>query len=241
MTSPAVIYSALQDFGFRGGQFGFKAQGCLEARVKVGIPLCKWCPSLAEVKVRICASANSLECNKGLLTELIFTALIDFQILVVGGSLTMKIFKHPGADSTWCPEKRANWVNGENHETTVHGKIRVCFIWCFDVYSGHLVPNYSNDAALRERRSNGYGDGCWSSCHGVTGRCDVCEKGAGSCCRSYFEDWTPECSGHGARRRHECGDSNYLCLERCGTKNPDGFYRRRVPDEACMRSNSDVC
>ena len=132
------------------------------------------------------------------------------------------------------------WVNDENHPLTVEGTLKICVLWCWDIFNRHLVLSYSNDAMMRDRRNNGYGADWWDTCRN-SGICDVCESGAGSCCRSYFEDWTPECSGHGARRRHECGDSNYLCLERCGTKNPDGFCRRRVPDEACMRSNSDVC
>ena len=139
----------------------------------------------------------------------------------------MKIFKHPGADPTWCPEKRANWVNGANHETTVHGKLRVCLLWCWDLYSGHLVPHYSGDAQLRDRRSNGYGGQCWGrgTPRCKSGLCSVCERGEGSCCRSNFRDWSPECSGHGSRGKHRCSDTNGECLKVCGLKNSDGTYR----------------
>ena len=93
---------------------------------------------------------------------------------------------------------------------------------------------------LRDRRKNGYGGECWDSCG--TGICNVCESGAGSCCRSNFNDWTPECSGEGRRGMHRCGDSNYLCLERCGTlDSTDGSYKSGIPSETCMRANSDVC
>ena len=196
----------------------------------MGIPKCRWCPSLAEVKVKVCQSAKSLECDKGRVNELTFTAGIDFQILVVGGSLTMKIFKHPGADPTWCPEKRANWVNGANRETTVHGKLRVCLLWCWDLYSGHLVPHYSGDAQLRDRRSNGYGGQCWGrgTPRCKSGLCSVCERGEGSCCRSNFRDWSPECSGHGSRGKHRCSDTNGECLKVCGLRNSDGTYRPGV-------------
>ena len=142
----------------------------------------------------------------------------------------MKIFKHPGADPTWCPEKRANWVNGANRETTVHGKLRVCLLWCWDRYSGHLVPHYSGDAQLMDRRSNGYGGQCWGrgTPRCKSGLCSVCERGEGSCCRSNFRDWSPECSGHGSRGKHRCSDTNGECLKVCGLRNSDGTYRPGV-------------
>ena len=236
------------DFGMIDGNFGFKAQGCLSAGVTVGVPNCWWCPTLAAAKVKVCLSGDSMPCadaEGGRFTELIFTAGVKVWVLVVGASLELKIFKYPGADPAWCPEERANRVNGGNHELTVEGAIYICFIWCWDIYNGHLIPSYSNDALMRDRRNNGYGAACWNK--GQTrcrnGICDICENSTGSCCRSNFNDWTPECSGHGPRHHHRCGDSNYLCLERCATNNSDGSYSRSPEraHEACMRSNSDVC
>ena len=237
--------SVIWDFGIDDdGKFGIEVEGCLSAGVSVGVPFCWWCPTLASAQVEVCVSAHSMPCAEaegGRFTELTFTAGVKLWFLIVGASLELKIFKYPEADPAWCPEERANRVNGGNHELTVQGAIYICFIWCWDIYSGHLIPSYSNDALMRDRRKNGYGADCWNKCR--TGICDICENSTGSCCRSNFQDWTPECSGHGPRHRHECSDSNYLCLERCGTNNSDGSYIRSLPraHEACMRSNRDVC
>merc|ERR1740124_1487714 len=166
------------------------------------------------------------------------------RVLVVGATLELKLFKYPDADPAWCPEKRANRVNGENHEMTVEDKIYICVIWCWDIYNGHMIPSYSNDALMRDRRNNGYRAACWN--RGPTrcrnGICDICENSTGSCCRHGW-DGTPECRGQGVRHYHRCGNSNYLCLERCATNNSDGSYSRSPyrAHEACMRSNRDVC
>ena len=73
------------------------------------------------------------------------------------------------------------WVNDENHPLTVEGTLKICVLWCWDIFNGHLVPSYSNDAMMRDRRNNGYGADWWDKCRN-SGICDVCESNAGSCC-----------------------------------------------------------
>ena len=73
-----------------------------------------------------------------------------------------------------------------------------------------------------------------------TGICSICEEGAGSCCRSNFRDWSPECVGQGARGLHRCGDTNVECLELCGEKDSNGTYIPGLNKKACIKE-TDTC
>ena len=82
------------------------------------------------------------------------------------------------------PRKTSQLCQWRKPSADSQGKhIQFCFIWCFNLYSGHLFPHYSDNAALKARRENGYGRNCWNQgnppCR--TGICSICEKGAGSC------------------------------------------------------------
>jgi len=229
------------DYGVVDGVFLIAAEGCLSARVVVGVPFCKWC-KLFVATIYICFSSNTISCAEadgGFFTELIATVKYDFRAIagLLRASLTLQTFRYPEANPTWCPEERANYVNGENHDLTLKGGIKFCFIWCFNIYSGNLVPLYSNNAYFKARRENGYGSKCWDRgnprCR--TGICNVCEKGAGSCCRSNFKDWTPECVGQGALGRHRCGDTNVACQEQCGEKDSTGNFIPGQNKEECIR------
>ena len=124
-------------------------QGCLNAKVAVGIPKCNWCPKLAQAAFKACFSGRTIHCGNadlGLFAELIFAATLSVSVLVLHGKLTLKIFRYPLADDEWCPTKRANYLNGANHPLTLQGSIKACVLWCFDIYNGHFVPQYSDDA-----------------------------------------------------------------------------------------------
>ena len=240
------------------GKFLIAAEGCLKAGIKVGVPNCKWCPGLLTASVDVCLSGEAIQCAEadgGRLIELIFGAGLDITALggLLKAALDLQMFRHPGADRTWCPEDRGNYVNGANEPVTVHGSVQSCLIWCFDIYNGHIVPGGSigNDDQLKDRRKNGYSNLCWDKCGRSAGRCDYCELGAGSCCKSRTNaPWVPECRNinpheEPGQNRYRCGETNLGCLERCGTRDPtdNSSYLPGIRNESCVTAleNHDVC
>ena len=78
-------------------------------------------------------------------------------IIIIGCELSFTYYIHPGEPTTrmrWggsesgtmttptCQTSRNNWFDSEKqlYDLTIVGRVFVCFIWCFDVVHGFVLP-----------------------------------------------------------------------------------------------------
>ena len=90
-------------------------------------------------------------------TELQVRATGQIFIIILGCELTFTYYIHPGEPTTrmkWggveagsmstptCQTRRNNWFDSEKQlqPFTIVGRVFLCFIWCFDIVHGFVIP-----------------------------------------------------------------------------------------------------
>ena len=106
----------------------------MEGSIKVGIPNCKWCPSLAEISIKVSGKFGRQRCCAGSFAYIQYFYCHRVKALLLGAvhleAEEWKMFHVPrflGEQGEDCKTSQPNYIKNGLRRWTLNGKAKVCF------------------------------------------------------------------------------------------------------------------
>lgn len=109
----------------------------------VGIPNCRWCPSLLSFQIDFSLASGIVTCCEGDFSYRTMSVTVSGSFIsIVHASGTAKWYEDL-VDDDRCITSRASWVGGAHRKFVLSGDVTVCLFFCFGVAEGNIhMVNY---------------------------------------------------------------------------------------------------